>query len=232
MLRFVRLDGAAMRRTSTFFGLLLVAASAAQAQTIVPNAHLDAQLAPWSTFQSAAPDPAGSGTSPAWQPTPDRDGNPASGSALVHVNTSTPATNAASGIAQCFDFSGGATAVVFLNYGMAFRVPAVASIDGSVDATVEVRLYSGAGCTGFLSGGSQGEVLAAPNVVAGTWYRLADTGFVPAGAPVMAASVQLRGYLRQNGVAPSQSDYAIDLDQFLLVLNSTTPVGLQHFDVE
>lgn len=169
---------------------------------------------------------------PAWQATPDVDANPASGSALIHVNASAPAANAASGIAQCFDFAGGPQAVSFLNYGMAFRRPAATAADGSVNATVEIRLYANAGCNGFLSGGTQGQDLAASGVTADTWYRIADNSFVPGGAPVTAASVQVRGYLRQTGAVPTQADYAIDLDQFVLVLNSTTPVELLHFDID
>ncbi len=208
-----------------------VAAPLLSAQTLVPNAHLDSGLAPWAPFVSTAPDPAGSGTAPAWAATPDVDGNPASGSATIHIATGTPATNAASGIAQCFDFSQ-PTGVNFVNYGMAFRVPATTARDGSVSATVEVRLYSGTGCSGFLAGGSQGQALTSVNVPADTWYRLADVSFVPAAAPVTAASAQIRGFLRQTGTTPGQTDYPISLDHFVLVLNSTTPVSLLRFDVE
>ncbi|WP_257387008.1 hypothetical protein [Tahibacter caeni] len=210
---------------------LVVAAPLAQAQTLVPNAHLDSGLAPWAQFVSLPPDPPGAGSEPAWAATPDVDGNPASGSATIHVSTAVPATNAASGIAQCFDFSQ-PTGVNFVNYGMAFRVPATTARDGSVSATVEIRLFSGAGCNGFLAGGSQGQALTAANVPADTWYRLADVGFVPAPTAVTAASAQIRGYLRQTGAAPGQTDYPISLDHFVLVLNSTTPVSLQRFDVE
>jgi hypothetical protein len=225
---------AATRRLCAPVAAVLAAvalAPAAGAQTIVPNPHLDTQLAPWTAFVSAAPDPAGSGTAPAWQATPDVDGSATSGSALIHANTSAPALNAASGMRQCFNFAGGPAPVSFLNYGMAFRLPATTAIDGSVNATVEMRLFSGAGCSGFIAGGTQGQDLASPAVVAGTWYRLADNSFVPPGAPVTAASVEVRGYLRQTGVTPTQADYAIDLDHFVVVLNSTTPVELLHFDI-
>lgn len=212
--------------------LLVAGLSAAQAQTLVPNAHLDTALAPWTAFVSAAPDPAGMGNAPLWQATPDVDANPASGSTLIHITTAAPAANAASGIAQCFDFAGGPAPVSFINYGMAFRLPAATPIDGGVAATVEVRLFSAAGCNGFITGGTQGQTLSAPGVAAGTWNRLADSGFVPPGAPVTAASVQIRGYLRQTGAAASQAGYAVDLDHFLLVLNSTTPVELLQFNVD
>lgn len=218
---------ARLRSTALLF--LVSAAPWAQAQTIVPNPYLNTQLTPWTAFVSAAPDPVGSGTAPAWAATPDLDNNPASGSALVNFNATASAVNAASGIAQCVDFAA-PTSVTFYNYSMAFRAPPAMATDGSLAATVEVRLFSGAGCNGFLSGGSQGQVLSAAQVTNGTWYTLRDTSFVPLDSPVMAASAQVRGYLRQTA-SPTQTDYPINFDQFVLVLNSMTPVSLMHFDV-
>ncbi|HSX58941.1 MAG TPA: hypothetical protein VLF18_01960 [Tahibacter sp.] len=199
------------------------------AQTIVPNPHLDAQLPPWAAFASSAPDPVGAGEAPVWQSPPDVDNAPSSGSSRVRLSPSSP--NAASGMAQCFDFAV-PTSINFINYGMAFYVPSAASLDGAVAATVELRLFSGAGCTGFLGGGTQSQALTAANVPPATWYRIADNSFVPAGAPIMAASAQVRGYLRQTGVQPTQSDYALNLDHFVVVPNSTTPVSLIQFGVE
>ena len=209
--------------------LVVVAAPALHAQTIVPNPHLDTQLPPWAAFVSASPDPAGAGEAPLWQSPPDVNGAVTSGSSRVRLTPSLP--NAASGVAQCFDFAA-PTSVEFLNYGMAFYVPAAAALDGAVAATVEVRLYSGAGCTGFLSGGTQSQALAAATVPATTWYRIADSHFVPNDAPVTVASAQMRGYLRQTGGQPTQADYALNLDHFVVVPNSTTPVSLIQFDVE
>lgn len=211
--------------------LLVASAPLAKAQTIVPNAHLTNELAPWEIFVSSAPDPLGSGTAPTWVAAPDIFDSPDSGSALVRIATSMPAENAASGIGQCVEFTS-PTTIDFLNYGMAFRVPAATTLEGSLSATVEIRLFSGGDCTGFISGGTQAQTLAPGAVLPDTWYRIGDTGFVPVGAPIVAASAEIRGYLRQTGVFPSQSDYAINLDHFVLVLNSTTPVGLIHFDVE
>lgn len=207
----------------------IAAAPALHAQTIVPNAYLHTELPPWSAFQSAAPDPVGTGEAPLWQSPPDVDGSPTSGSVRVRLTPSAP--NAASGIAQCLDFAT-PTSVSFLNYGMAFRAPTAATLDGSVSAVVEIRLYSDPGCTGFLSGGTQGQALVAGSPPAEAWYRIADNGFVPNDAPVMAASAQVRGYLRQTGGPPTQPDYAINLDHFVLVLNSTTPVELIRFQVD
>jgi hypothetical protein len=208
--------------------VLAAAAPALQAQTIVPNPHLNTALTPWNAFASTAPDPVGAGEAPVWQSPPDVDNSPTSGSARVRMTPS--ATNAASGISQCFDFSS-PTSVAFLNYGMALRVPAVVALDGSMSANVEIRLYSGAGCSGFLGGGSQGQVLN--NAMSGdTWYRIRDNNFVPNDAPVTAASAEVRGYLRQTGAAATQSDYAINFDHFVLVLNSTTPVELIRYEVD
>ena len=65
-----------------------------------------------------------------------------------------------------------------------------------------------------------------------TWYRISDNNFVPNGAPVMAASAEVRGYMRQTGATATQPDYAINLDHFVLVLNSTTPVELIRFQID
>jgi hypothetical protein len=227
-----RLVSSAPRRSTVRALTALVAVASApalQAQTLVPNPQLDTQLAPFQTFVSAAPDPTGTGAAPTWQSPPDVNASAASGSALVHLSPS--ATNAKSGIAQCFDFSA-PTSVNFVNYSIAFRAADAAVLDGTVSATAEIRLYAGAGCSGFLSGGTQAQTLIAPAVPVATWYRVSDSNFVPNNAPVMAASAEIRGYLRQTGAAPTQPSYAVNFDHFVLVLNSTTPVQLIHFDVD
>ncbi|WP_440224429.1 hypothetical protein ACQQ2N_04210 [Dokdonella sp. MW10] len=205
------------------------AAPAALAQTIVPNPYLHNDLAPWSAFTSTAPDPIGSGAAPVWQPSPDVNSSAASGSARITLAPSAP--GAASGIAQCVDF-GMPTAVSFYNVDMAFHVADAAVLDGSTSIDVEVRLFADTGCMGFLSGGTQGQALSAPSVPIATWYRIADNHFVPQGAPLTAASAQVRAYLRQTGTAPTQAQYTVALDQFVLVLNSTTPVELLHFNID
>lgn len=207
----------------------VAATPALQAQTLVPNPQLDTQLAPFQTFLSAAPDPVATGAAPIWQSPPDVNASPTSGSALVHLSPT--AANAKSGVAQCFDFSA-PTSVNFVNYSVAFRAASAAVLDGAVSATAEIRLYSGAGCSGFLSGGTQAQTLIAPAVPVATWYRVTDNNFVPNNAPVMAASAEIRGYLRQTGAAPTQSDYAVNFDHFVLVLNSTTPVELIRFAID
>lgn len=222
------------RPCAAFRRLLLSAlafAPLASAQTIVPNGNLDTQLAPWTAWLSAAPDPVGSGAAPTWTATPDLLGSTVSGSAQIAINTATPALNAKSGFAQCVNFAV-PTSVTFVNYGFHFWVPSTTVRDGSISVTSEIRLFSGAGCSGFLSGGTQAQSLTAAGVPAQTWYSVGDTNFTPPGAPVMAASAEVRGYLRQNGTAPTTTTYAIQFDRSLLVLNNTTPVELTRFSVE
>ncbi|MBO9662746.1 hypothetical protein [Dokdonella sp.] len=218
------------RRTGALCALLFVAAPAF-AQTIVPNANLDTQFAPWQPFVSTAPDPVGNGDAPVWVAAPDWNGSPTSGSARIDLHASGAAANAASGMAQCVDFSS-ATLIHFVNYGMSFEVPATTADDGSLSATIELRLFTDPGCSGFISGGTQGQTIAPGTAADAVWYGLGDNSFVPAGAPVTAASAEVRGYLRRTGTAPSQSDYPIHLDHFVLVLNDTTPVELMQFYVE
>jgi hypothetical protein len=205
-----------------------LAMPSAQAQNLVPNPNFDTVLAPWTQFLSSAPDPAGVGALPVRVASPDLAGNLGSGSALVDINTTTPATNAASGIAQCFNFA--ATPVNFVNYGGSFLVPATTTTDGSIDATIEVRLFAGANCTTFISAGSQGRTFL-PGLATATWYTASDNNFIlPGTLPVTVASAQMRGYLRQT--ASPQSDYKANFDKFFLVLNSATPVRLLNFGVE
>jgi hypothetical protein len=211
---------------------LFIWAGSALAQNIVPNNNFDTQLPPWAQFLSSAPDPIGAGATPIWQAV-DSGSSPSSGSALVDIDTTTPAGDAASGIAQCVDFATPSTIVTLVNYGISFRVPAATTADGSVNATVEVRLFSGTGCSGFLTGGSQGRTIVAGLASDTTWYAVGDNGFVPPGGSVTASSAQIRAYLREvNGVAPSTTDYKANFDAARLVLNSSTPVRLQQFDVE
>jgi len=202
-------------------------ATHAHAQNLVPNPNLDGVLAPWGQYLTAAPDPTGVGAAPLHVALPDFNNNPASGSALVDINTSTPATNAASGIAQCFNFA--ATPVNFVNYGGSFLVPAATTTDGSINATVEVRLFAAANCNTFITGGSQGRTFL-PGLATATWFTATDNNFVLPGAPVMVASAEVRGYLRQT-LSP-QADYKANFDKFFLVLNSITPVRLLNFGVE
>jgi hypothetical protein len=203
----------------------------AHAQNLVPNPNFDTVLAPWAQFLSSAPDPVGVGAAPVWAATPDFNASPGSGSALVDINTTTPAINGASGIAQCFNFPA-PMPVNFVNYGGSFLVPAATTRDSSINATVEVRLYAGANCATFISGGNQGRTFL-PGMATATWFSVTDNSFALPGAPVLAASAEVRGYLRQTGDAAStQTDYKANFDKFFLVLNSITPVRLLNFGVE
>jgi hypothetical protein len=222
------------QRVSALFTMMFVCAgflaTPAQAQNLVPNPDFDSVLAPWAQFLSSAPDPVGAGAAPVRVASPDFNSSPLSGSALVDISTPTAATNAASGISQCFNFSG--PSVNFVNYGGSFLVPATTTADSAINATIEVRLFAAANCTGFISGGSQGRTFL-PGLATDTWYTASDNNFVLPGAPVAVASAEVRGYLRQTGgVAPTLTDYKANFDRFFLVLNSATPVRLLQFDVE
>jgi len=213
-----------------FPGLLLFFAAGSQAQNIVPNATFDTQLSPWTTFLSSAPDPVGAGAAPVWVSN-DIGNSPSSGSGQVDINTSAPAGDAASGIAQCVNFP--STLVTLVNYGISVRVPTTTTTDNSINATVEMRLFSGANCAGFVTGGSQGRNLVVGLASNTTWYAVGDTGFTPPGGSATAMSAEIRAYLREiNGVGPTTTAYQADFDAARLVLNSSTPVRLQQFDVE
>ena len=206
-------------------------ATHAHAQNQVSNPDFNTVLLPWAQFLSSAPDPAGAGALPVRVASPDFNSIPASGSALVDINATVAAPDAASGIVQCVTF-GVPASVSFVNYGGSFLVPATTIADSAINATVEVRLFSAAGCSGFITGGSQGRTFL-PGLATATWYTATDNNFVLPGAPVSVASAEVRGYLRQaGGVAPTQTDYKTNFDRFFLVLNSTTPVRLQEFGVE
>jgi hypothetical protein len=203
---------------------------AAQAQNIILNPTFDTPvtLVPWTQFLSSSPDPTGVGAASAVT-SPDVNNAPNSGSALTDINAATPAVNAASGITQCIDF--GSMTVNLVNYGASVFVPAATTTDGGINATVEVRLFTNVGCSGFVTGGSQGRTFLA-GLTTNTWYDVGDSGFSPPGGSVTAASAEVRAYLRQTSGGTTQTDYQANFDNFHLVLNSSTPVRLQQFDVE
>jgi len=212
-----------------FIALLVLQSAPTLAQNLLTNPNFDIvpQLGSWSTYLSSAPDPTGTGAAPAWN-TADYTNSVASGSALT--DTTVPGANSASGIAQCAPFS--STSVSTVNYGIGVRVPAATTTDGAVNATVEMRLFSNNDCTGFLAGGTQGRTLILGLASDTNWYLIGDAAFMPA-SPVLAQSAQLRAYLRQvNGTAPTTTDYKVTFDAAHLLLNTSTPVRLQQFDVE
>ena len=212
--------------------LFFIAVTApAIAQNIVVNPAFDAPvtLVPWTQFLSTSPDPTGAGAAPNGATSPDVNNSATSGSALVDIDTTTLAANAGSGITQCIDF--GATTINLLNYGTNVFVPAATTTDGGINATVEVRLFTNAGCNGFITGGTQGRTFIV-GLTKSSWYGIGDNGFVPPGGAVSAASAEIRAYLRQTIAGPTTSDYKANFDSFHLILNSSTPVRLQQFDVE
>ena len=164
-----------------------------------------------------------------WVASPDADNSPTSGSAEAVIDTSTPATNAASGMQQCVTFA--STTVNFINYGMYLQVPAATTADGSVNATVEVRLFSDANCANFVAGGTQGRTFVAGIQSDTTWYELGDTHFVVSPGQT-AQSAEVRAYLRETAAAPIDQSYLAHFDKLRLVLNNTTPVRLQAFGVD
>lgn len=219
---------AGIKALAVLFSVGFATHAAAQNIVINPNFNAPVTLVPWTQFLSSSPDPTGVGASPSAATSPDVNSSPTSGSALTDINATTKAVNAASGISQCIDF--GSTTVNFVNYGASIFVPVATTTDGGINATVEVRLFSGAGCSGFITGGSQGRTFVA-GLTTNTWYGIGDSGFSPPGGSVSASSAEVRAYLRQTG-APTQNDYKVNFDNFHLVLNSATPVRLQQFDVE
>src|ERR1041385_4656220 len=119
----------AVKRFSLF--LLIGVAGTAPAQNIVPNPNFDTQLSPWAQFLSSAPDPSGAGAAPIWIAV-DISNSPSSGAGQVNIDASTPAGDAASGIAQCVDLPGAPTSINIVNYGMSFRVPAATTADAAI----------------------------------------------------------------------------------------------------
>jgi hypothetical protein len=217
-------------RTAAAMIALFAFGAPALAQNLVPNPDFNTVLAPWVQFLSSAPDPTGVGAAPVRVAPPDFN-NSGGGSARIDINTTTAAVNAASGISQCFNFAT-PTAVNLVDYGAELLVPSTTTTDSSLNATVEIRLYSGAACSGFLSGGSQGRVLIPGLASNSTWYALGDNAFSPTGSPVTVASAEIRGYLRQTNTAPTQTDYKVNFDHFTLLLNGSTPVRLLNYNVE
>lgn len=226
--RFVR-----STRASWMIVALLVAAPV-HAQNVLPNPNFDTVLAPWAQYLSADPDPVGAGAAPIWVASPNFSVG-VSGSALVDMTASptTPdATNAASGISQCVNFT--PVAVNFVNYGGSFLVPVATAADSNVAATIEVRLFSSADCvdTDFIDGASQAQTFVT-GINNATWFTLGDTGFVPAGSlPVSVASAEVRAYLQEQTPTLAQADYKANFDRLVLIFNSTTPVTLMNYSVD
>ena len=211
-----------------FAGFGFLATLHAEAQNVVSNSSLDTRLSPWALFVSGAPDPAGTG-SMVWAASPDVDNNPNSGSAADVIDTSSPVENEASGMSQCVNFN--PTTVNFVNYGMSFQVPNTTTADGSINATIEIRLFAATNCANFVAGGNQGRTLT-PDVPSDTiWYTAGDTNLTVSPA-TSAQSAKISAYLRETDGGSGQSNYKVYFDKLHLVLNGTTPVQLQEFGVD
>jgi hypothetical protein len=216
-------------------GLAIAAAfamSGADAANIVQNPNFTFALAPfWSLQLSAAPDPAGAG-SVSRNASQDAANSPASGAAEVDVAASQTTANDAVSVVQCAPISGGPLLITEANYGARIKIPVAGNpADGSINAQVEIRFFSDAGCVNFIpgAGGSQGRNLIGGVADDAFWYTAGDSQFVPPAATT-AGSAQVRATLRRVGstTAPSLAYF----DDVFLSLNGTTPVRLQSFDVE
>jgi hypothetical protein len=221
-----------LRRTCVLAVVATLTWSSAEAANTLQNSNFDSALAPFWTLQlSAAPDPAGAGAV-SRNASQDVTGNPASGAAEVDLAAAQTASNDAVSVVQCAPIPGGPLAVNTANYGARIKVPVTGNpSDGSINAQVEIRFFSDAACATFIpgAGGSQGRNLIAGVADDAFWYTAGDANFVPPPATV-AASAQIRATLRRvsKTAAPSLAYF----DSVFLLLNGSTPVTLQSFDVE
>lgn len=204
------------------------------AQNLAQNPRFDGSVAPWATVFSAAPDPVGAGTV-AYNGTQDVDGNaPGSGSVQLDVPSVAAAGTARAEIAarECLPVPAGQQPVTEARYSARLRVPVAGNAaDSLLNASIEVQFYSDAACATAVEGGSVGEgrVLGSGVPDDAFWYTLADPQFIPA-APLGAQSVEVR--LAVTRLADTGSAASVQFDNVLVALNGTTPVQLQHFEVE
>ncbi len=204
-------------------------AASALAQNTVQNPNFTSDLAPWTPFVSSAPDPVGNGTA-VWTAT--QDANAAigiSGAAQIGLDANPASPHAAAGIHQCIPFA--QTTVLQANYGARFKVPASDASDGSVTAAVEIRFFSDAACSQFISGagGMQGRAIVANVPDDNTWYSASDPSFTPPPG-TSAQSAEVRASLRKTG--DSATAYTGYFDDIFLSLNGSVPVSLQSFNVD
>lgn len=202
-------------------------ASPARAQNLVQNPNFTSVLTPWTLFLSAAPDPVGSGSA-AWTGAQDVGGGPG-GAAQVNLDASPSTAQAAAGIHQCIPFA--STLVTTANYGTRFKIPTSDATDGSVAASIEIRFFSDAACTTFISGagGAQGRAIIAGVPDDNTWYSASDPAFAPP-ANTTAQSAEVRATLHKLG--DSGTPYVGYFDDIFLSLNGSVPVTLQQFEVD
>lgn len=204
----------------------------ASAQSLVNNPNFDGSGTPWATNLSASPDPVGVGTA-TYDAAQDVDNNASSGSVEVAVPSGSAAGTANAEVAstQCMVIPVGQQPVTQANYGARLRVPTTNPTDGTVSASIEVTFFSDNACATPIddAGEGQGRTLAAGVPDNAFWYTLADPSYIPA-TPLAAASVKVR--LAVTKLADNGSAINVQFDRVFVSLNGTTPVALQHFEVE
>ena len=207
----------------------------ALAQNLSENPNLNSELTPWTPTLSSAPDPAGNGFVN-WTNT-FNDDNLMNGSGSAHVQLLTsvaPASpaNASSGIRQCIILPGAPTTVMSAKYGAHFLIPSTGNpAVGLANATIEIRFFSDGNCLDFIpgTGGSQG--LDLNGALSDTdWYELEDSNFPMPSGGVVAASAEIRTFLRTTDA--TNDDYLAFFDHIFLALNGTLPVELIQFTVD
>jgi hypothetical protein len=223
-----------MRLRSILFTSVLFTALAASAtaQNTLQNSTFDFTLLPWVGVASSAPDPVATGTA-LWTDTRNLD-NVLNGSGSSDTTLAAAASqpaNASFGIRQCVTLPSAPVTVTEANYEANFLAPATGNpADGLGNATVEVRFFSDAACTTFVSGASQGIDLLPALLNDTQWYTIGDPQFVPPGGSIVASSAEVQAYIRT--VSTTSNAYRAFFDHVILSLNGTTPVKLQHFGIE
>ena len=212
----------------------LLAGTPVSAQNIVTNSNLAENLLPWTQDASAAPDPPATGTA-SWTGAINDDNTvDATGSGWIQLtgNPGQPA-NASMGIRQCVTFPMPPVAVSSASYGAHFLAPATGNpIDGLAGASVEVRFYSDADCLTFIpgTGGSQGFRMTSGALSDTVWYEIGDSELAMPAAQILAASAEVRVFVRTQ--ASTDNGYQIYFDRIWMSLNGTVPVELLKFEIE
>ena len=227
-------QGHSVRGALSVFCFVLAGVFAAPAfsQNLVTNPNVNGSLPPWTPTLSGPPNPPGDGTA-SFNAAQDVEANAGSGSIDVQVNADGGTGTAAAEVAavECLAIPVGQQTVTDTKYGARLRVPAGSPTDGAFNASVEVRFFSDAGCATPVEDASesQGRTLVAGVPDDAFWYDLSEPSFIP--APSFAAqSVQVR--VAVTKLADTGSAVTVQFDNVYIGLNGTTPVQLQHFEVE
>ncbi|MEO6325225.1 MAG: hypothetical protein ABIT01_21240 [Thermoanaerobaculia bacterium] len=214
-----------------FTACLFALSHAAFAQNLLQNSGFDTALTSWTSYQTSAPDPVGTGTG-VWSATQDVSSSPVSGSANVSFAATPTGANAGYGISQCVDLSA-LQPVTTATFGARFKVPTGQLATGGVNVTVDVAFLPNAGCTGTpITGGSQGKTILLPTDLSDTTWFSTDVvlpGFsiTPLASPL---SAQVRFIVRRVGTNSNTLNVFFDAGYF--AVNGSTPVHLQLFTAE